>query len=139
MHDTKIPPENNTFKTRYPVTLWTRLRPASAICDGISYQVPAGTVATLIRQGEQREMAGDQTQRVSGFGMEGERQAMTTPHKNPAAVALGRLGGKAGRGASKRRTKAQCAAAGRASAAARRLTSETKALTGKPPADKIPE
>lgn len=32
---------------------------------------------------------------------------MTEPKKNPAAVALGRLGGKAGTGAAKRRTKAQ--------------------------------
>lgn len=52
MRDNKVPPENTTFKTVRPVTLWSRLRPASGIADGISYQVPAGTVATLIRHGK---------------------------------------------------------------------------------------
>ena len=36
---------------------------------------------------------------------------MTNPPKNPAAVSLGRLGGKAGSGPAKARTKAQATAA----------------------------
>jgi hypothetical protein len=44
---------------------------------------------------------------------------MSKNHKNPAAVALGRLGGSAGRGASKSRTTAQARKAGIAGASAR--------------------
>lgn len=88
---------------------------------------------------------------------------MTTVYKNPAAVALGRLGGKAGRGAAKARTPEQARAAGKLggrsgrgdakkrspehyarlsrlrAAKKQRFASETKALTRSAPAEKIPE
>ncbi len=44
---------------------------------------------------------------------------MNNKQKNPAAVALGSLGGKAGTGKAKRRTKEHCSAAGKKGAEAR--------------------